>query len=90
MFVDPGVYLVDWLARPQTELVPSQARQRKDDGLLMMIVDDWDVFFVFFFHPKNSLEVSPSVQGSTGVGVCLDFWSYNSTLTRYKYITFDA
>lgn len=53
MFVDPGVYLVDWLARPQTELVPSQARQRKDDGLLMMIVDDWDVFFVFFFSSQK-------------------------------------
>ena len=84
------MYLVDWLARPQTELVPSQARQGKDDGLLMMMtsmiddVDDWDVFCVFFFHPKNFLEVSPSVPGSTGVGVCLDFWSYNLTLTRYK------
>ena len=52
MFVDPGVYLVDWLARPQTELVPSQARQRKDDGSLMIIVDDWDELVFFFSSQK--------------------------------------
>lgn len=39
---------------------------------------------MFFFIPNYSLEVSPSVPGSTGVGVCLDFWRYNLTLTQYK------